>query len=53
VARGELIGRDEESEVVDSLVGHIADGGGSLLIRASQASASRLCWRALVGRPPP
>jgi DNA-binding CsgD family transcriptional regulator len=33
VATDELIGRDEESEVVDSLVGHIADGGGSILIR--------------------
>jgi hypothetical protein len=29
VATGELIGRDEESDVVDSLVGHIADIGGS------------------------
>jgi DNA-binding CsgD family transcriptional regulator len=33
VATGELIGRDEESEIVDSLVGHIVEGGGSLLIR--------------------
>src|SRR5437899_12739265 len=30
---GELIGRDDESEVVDSLVGQIAHGGGSILIR--------------------
>ena len=30
---GDLIGRDEESDVVDLLVGHIAEGGGSLLIR--------------------
>jgi predicted ATPase len=33
VATAELIGRDAEAEIVDSLVGHIADGGGSLLIR--------------------
>jgi hypothetical protein len=33
VTAAELIGRDEESEVVDLLVGHITDGGGSLLIR--------------------
>jgi DNA-binding CsgD family transcriptional regulator len=33
VATGDLIGRDEESDVVDSMVGHIADSGGSLLIR--------------------
>jgi len=33
VATGELIGRDEEREVVDALVGHIGDGGGSILIR--------------------
>jgi DNA-binding CsgD family transcriptional regulator len=33
VATGELIGRDEESQIVDSLVGHIVEGGGSLLIR--------------------
>ena len=33
MAIGELIGRDDESEVVDSLVGHIAHGGGSILIR--------------------
>jgi len=33
VATGELIGRDEESEVVDLLLGHITDGGGSILIR--------------------
>ena len=35
VATGELIGRDEESEVVGSLVGHIAERGGSLLIRGA------------------
>src|SRR4029077_2708153 len=33
MATAELIGRDEEWEIVDSLVGHVADGGGSLLIR--------------------
>ena len=33
MATADLIGRDEESQVVDSLVGHVADGGGSLLIR--------------------
>ena len=33
MATGELIGRDEESEIVDALVRHVADGGGSLLIR--------------------
>jgi len=34
VATVELIGRDEESAIVDSLVGHIVEGGGgSLLMR--------------------
>ena len=33
MATGDLIGRDEESEIVDSLVGHVGDAGGSLLIR--------------------
>jgi DNA-binding CsgD family transcriptional regulator len=33
VAADELIGRDAEAEIIDSLVGHVADGGGSLLIR--------------------
>ena len=33
VATAELIGRDAEAEMVDTLVGHVADAGGSLLIR--------------------
>ena len=33
MATDELIGRDAESEIIDSLVGHVAEGGGSLLIR--------------------
>jgi DNA-binding CsgD family transcriptional regulator len=33
VATGDLIGRDQESGVIDSLVGHVAERGGSLLIR--------------------
>jgi DNA-binding CsgD family transcriptional regulator len=51
VATDELIGRDEESEVVDSLVGHIADGGGSILIRGEpgigkSALLARARWQA-------
>lgn len=33
MATDDLIGRDQESGVIDSLVGHVAESGGSLLIR--------------------